>query len=70
MALVFDGFILRAALTGSGMVWVFQFGIAVFSGMTLVHIWGAVRRIQPVTETIEIAFWAGLVILGLLVYPG
>jgi len=70
MALVFDGFILRAALTGSGMVWIFQFGIAVFSGMTLVHIWGAVRRIQPVTETIEIAFWAGLVILGLLVYPG
>jgi hypothetical protein len=26
--------------------------------MTLIHIWGAIRRIQPMTETIETAFWA------------
>ena len=46
------------------------FMIPVFIGMTLVHVWGAIRRIQPVTETIEIAFWAGLIVLGLLFYPG
>ena len=70
MALVLDAFVLRAAVTGEGTVWVFRFAIAVFAGMTLVHIWGAIRRIQPMTETIEIAFWAGLVLLGLLHYPG
>ncbi|HUP99766.1 MAG TPA: hypothetical protein VM093_04835 [Aeromicrobium sp.] len=69
LALVLGAFVLRAGLTGEGMVFVFQFAIAVFVGMTLVHIWGAIRRIQPVTETIEIAFWAGLVLLGLLFYP-
>jgi len=43
--------------------------ILVFVGMTLVHVVGAIQRIQPVTETIEIAFWAGLVLLGLAFYP-
>ena len=69
LALVLNVFMVRAGLTGEGMVFVFQFAITVFVGMTLVHIWGAIRRIQPITETIEIAFWAGLVLLGLLFYP-
>lgn len=69
MALAFDGFVLRAALTGDGIVLVFQWAIAIFAGMTLVHIWGALRRIQPITETVEILFWGVLVILALVHYP-
>jgi hypothetical protein len=63
-------FVLRAGLTGDGLVQMFQIMIPVFVGMTLVHIVGAIQQIQPVTETIEIGFWAGLLLLGLLFYPG
>lgn len=70
LALVLTGFVLRAGMNREGIVLVFQFAISVFVGMTLVHIWGAIRRIQPITETVEIAFWAGLILLGLLYYPG
>ena len=69
LAVVLTLFVLRAGLTGDSLVLMFQIMIPVFVGMTLVHIWGALRRIQPMTETIEIAFWAGLVLLALLFYP-
>lgn len=39
------------------------------AAMVLVHVYGALRRIQPVTETLEIPFWLGLFILALLFYP-
>jgi hypothetical protein len=35
-----------------------------------VHVYGAVKRIQPLSETIEIAAWAGLLVAGLLFFPG
>jgi hypothetical protein len=70
LAVVLSAFALCAGLSGDGMLLIFQIVIPVFALMTLVHIWGAIRRIQPVTETIEIGFWAGLVVLGLLFYPG
>jgi len=38
--------------------------------MTAVHAYGALRGIQPTSETIEIAFWALLVLLTLLFHPG
>lgn len=69
LALVLNTFVLRAALTGEGIALIFQILTLVFIGMTLVHVWGAVRRIQPVTETIEIGFWAGLLVLALLFCP-
>lgn len=64
-----DYFVLRAGISGNGVALIFQILISIFIGMTLVHIWGAVRRIQPITETIEIAFWAALVLLGLAFCP-
>ena len=70
LAVVLTGFVLRAGFTGAAVEQIFQIVIVVFVGMTLVHIVGAIQRIQPVTETIEIAFWAGLILLGLLFYPG
>ena len=70
LAVVLAGFVLWAGFTGDGVEQIFQIMIPVFVGMTLVHVVGAIQRIQPVTETIEIAFWAGLILLGLAFYPG
>ena len=48
----------------------------VFDGLILIsavlvvtHIYGAVRKIQPLIETLEIAFWIGLLLLQLALYP-
>src|SRR5262245_23750359 len=38
--------------------------------MVGVHAWGALRRIQPATETWEIGFWVALLVLALLFHPG
>ena len=38
--------------------------------MIAVHVYGAWRRIQPITETIEIGFYAMLFVLTLLFHPG
>lgn len=70
VAAVLMSFALRAGFTGEGLTQMYQIAIPVFVGMTLVHVWGAVRRVQPITETIEIAFWGGLVLLAVLFYPG
>jgi len=68
--IVVELLMLRAALTGTGLVFTFQVLIAVAVLMTVVHIWGAVQRIQPVSETLEIGMYAGLGILAVLFYPG
>ncbi|SEU29202.1 hypothetical protein [Stigmatella erecta] len=33
--------------------------------MVAVHVWGAIRRIQPMTETIETLFWAAVGFMAL-----
>lgn len=43
--------------------------IALLGSMTLVHVVGAVQRVQPSTETAEIAFWFLLLAGALLCYP-
>ena len=40
-----------------------------FALMVAVHIWGAVRRIQPRSETLETFAWAGLLVLALVFWP-
>ncbi|MBI4854158.1 MAG: hypothetical protein HY819_20365 [Acidobacteria bacterium] len=37
--------------------------------MFFVHIYGWLKKIQPIAETLEIIYWAGLIILTLLFYP-
>jgi uncharacterized membrane protein YsdA (DUF1294 family) len=68
--LVVELLMLRASLTGTGLVFTFQVLIAVAALMTVVHVWGALQRIQPVSETLEIGMYAGLGILAVLFYPG
>ena len=42
--------------------------ILIASGLTLVHAYGAVKRIQPVTETIEIGIYAALTVWAISLY--
>ena len=37
--------------------------------MILVHIYGAIKKIQPITETYEMGFWFGLTLLTLAFWP-
>jgi hypothetical protein len=67
--LIVEALMLRAGLTGEGLVFTFQVLLAVGLLMTLVHIWGALQKIQPITETLEIGMYSGLFLLGLLFYP-
>jgi len=68
-ALVVEVMILRAILYGSGVSFICDFLILVFVMMVIVHIYGAIKGIQPITETLEIGFWIGLVAAGIMFYP-
>lgn len=43
--------------------------IGIYALLTVVHIVGAVQKVQPWTETAEIPFWGGLTLLAVLFYP-
>ena len=47
----------------------FELAIWIFCILTLVHIYGALRKIQPISETLEIIFWFGLIMLTLCFLP-
>lgn len=46
-----------------------QMTFFIFLVLTMIHIVGALQKIQPITETIEILFWLLLVMLTLCFYP-
>jgi len=60
---------LRAAITGEGLLFVYELFIPFFALMVLVHIYGAIKKIQPITETLEIGFWLVLLVLALCFMP-
>jgi hypothetical protein len=37
--------------------------------LIVVHVWGALLRIQPISETLEIGMYSGLALLTILFYP-
>ena len=43
--------------------------VAVFGFMIVIHVVGAVQKVQPWTETAEIAVWVALLSASLLFYP-
>jgi hypothetical protein len=47
----------------------FDMMLVTFAGMILLHVYGAIRRIQPTTENLEIILWVVLSIVTLLFYP-
>jgi hypothetical protein len=48
----------------------FNLTIMIFLANTLVHAWGAFKRIQPAAENWEIPYWFALAIIEYLCYPG
>ena len=68
--LIVEALMLRAGLTGEALIFTFQVMAAVATLMVIVHIWGAVLRIQPPLETLEIGMYSGLLVLVLLFWPG
>ena len=68
-ALIVEALMLRAGLSGVGLVFTFQVMLGVAALMVLVHVWGAVQRIQPLSETLEIGMYGGMFLLTVLFYP-
>lgn len=60
---------LRAALTGEALLPAFEVTLVVSLLMVVIHAYGAIRRVQPVSETIEIGFWAAIVLFALACWP-
>jgi hypothetical protein len=67
--LIVELLMLHAAVTGTGLVITFQVLLAVSAFMIIVHVWGALLRIQPVSETLEIGMYSVLALLTILFYP-
>ncbi|MDD2059019.1 hypothetical protein N5D52_20960 [Pseudomonas sp. GD03860] len=67
--LVVEACMLRSVTTGTQFSYAFDVLFVVFALMFVVHVYGAVRRIQPITETLEIGFWMALFVLNMLFYP-
>ena len=69
LALVMEYCTYQAATTGLGEVAIFHIWIGMCFFMVGLHIYGAIKKIQPITETLEIALWVLLLVLSLAFYP-
>jgi hypothetical protein len=69
LLIVVELFALRAALTGNGLVAAFELMTGTIVLMIVVHIYGAIKNIQPTTETLEIGIWCVLLALSLGFFP-
>lgn len=67
--LIVEALMLRAGLNGEGLLFTYQVLLGVAALMVVVHIWGALLRIQPISETLEIGMYSGMFLLAVLFYP-
>jgi hypothetical protein len=67
--LVIEILMFRAGLYGTGLVLVFETMMTVWLFMVAVHLWGWIKGIQPLTETLEIGLWLGLIAATLAFWP-
>lgn len=67
--LIVEALMLRGALSSTHRVEAFEVLFMVFGLMFFIHVYGALRRIQPITETMEIGFWAVLFALNAAFFP-
>lgn len=67
--LILEALMARAAWNGNGRVWVFEQLVAVFACMVALHVYGALRRQQPWTETAEIGLYSACLLLTLACFP-
>jgi VIT1/CCC1 family predicted Fe2+/Mn2+ transporter len=68
--LVIELLIFRAAFDATLFVFTIQTLIAFFALMLVVHLYGWIKGIQPITENLENLMWLGLLVLAALFYPG
>ena len=59
----------RAGRTGEGVETALCLILGIAVMMFFVHLWGAIKKIQPLSETLEIAFWIALGLAALAVWP-
>lgn len=69
VAFVIGVFAILAATNPMVQSLYFQLLLACWLLMVVVHVYGALKQIQPITETYEIGFWLGLAILTLCFWP-
>lgn len=67
--LIVEWLMFRSAQSGAHLQVTFDVLCAVAVLMLVVHIYGAIRGIQPITETLEIGLWMLLLMLTLAFYP-
>lgn len=67
--LILEALMLRAALTGEAIHTAFELLAATATMMIVVHVYGALKRIQPLSETLEIGFYVLLLMLTLMFWP-
>ena len=59
----------RAAAVPAAQPFFLQLMLLIFAGMIGLHLYGAIRKAQPITETIEIGLWIVLLLVTLAFYP-
>ena len=62
-------FAFKAAQNSIAQPFYFDLMLWIFGGMILLHVYGAIRKVQPLTETLEIILWVVLSIVTLGFYP-
>ena len=59
----------KVSQTPAAMPFYYELMLWTFVGMILLHIYGAIRKTQPITETLEIGLWVILCLITLCFYP-
>jgi hypothetical protein len=62
-------FAIKVARTPQDMPLFFEFTIWLFVANIALHLYGAIKKAQPITETVEIALWVVLLLVTLAFYP-
>jgi len=66
---VVGAYAIRVAAVPSAQPFYFELMVWILVAMLGLHIYGAIKKAQPITETIEIALWVVLLLVTLAFYP-
>jgi len=66
---VIAAYAIKAALMPAAQPFFFELMLWLLVAMLALHVYGALRKTQPITETIEIALWVVLILATLAIWP-
>jgi len=66
---VIAAYAIKAALMPAAQLFLFELMLWLLAAMLALHVYGALRKAQPITETIEIALWIVLILATLAFWP-